>query len=164
MGGGCCATGLAGGLWEGGRQPGWLVGSGMARWQPGGPWVLAGVLAVTWWVSGWQPGGPVEQRPGSAVAWWDGGWQSGRLAGGSLAGLRGGSLVGWQAAAWWACGVEVWLAGRRAVTHLFFQCIMTWRSLLWAKNSGCQSFSSPLCFTAAICVTNVSARSLIPGS
>jgi hypothetical protein len=47
---------------------------------------------------------------------------------------------------------------------LFFQCIMAWRSLPWARGSGCQSFSSPLCFTSAKHVSSISARSLIHGA
>jgi phosphatidylserine synthase len=45
--------------------------------------------------------------------------------------------------------------------HLFFQCILLWRKLPPAKGSGCQSFSSLLCFTSAKCVSIISVRSLI---
>jgi hypothetical protein len=45
-----------------------------------------------------------------------------------------GRPVGQQGAAQWA---------GRCAAHLFSQCIMAWRSLPWARGSGCQSFSSP---------------------
>jgi hypothetical protein len=51
--------------------------------------------------------------------------------------------------------------GVEVVTHLFFQCIVAWRSLPQVRGSECQSFSSSLCFTSAKCVSRVSARSLI---
>jgi hypothetical protein len=50
------------------------------------------------------------------------------------------------------------------VGHLFFQCIVMCRRLLWARGSGCQSFSSLWCFPPAKSVSSFSARSLIPGA
>jgi hypothetical protein len=55
--------------------------------------------------------------------------------------------------------VEMWSrdpAGWQwAAAHLFFQCVMTWRRLPWARGSGCRSFSSSLCFTSAKYVSKV---------
>jgi hypothetical protein len=68
-------------------------------------------------------------------------------------------LVGGNPASQWLGG-----GGVGVVAHLFFQCIVVWRSLLQARGSGCQSFSSPLCFTSAKGVSSISARSLIHGA
>jgi hypothetical protein len=54
-------------------------------------------------------------------------------------------------------------SGVGVVVHLFSQCIMAWRSLPWARSSGCQSFNSPWCFTSAKHGSSVSARSQIHG-
>jgi hypothetical protein len=86
----------------------------------------------------WQsPSGPVGQQ---AAAWWSDylvRWQSGKsMCGGWRAGgqrpsgpvePRLGGAAGWQAG---GSGVGV-------VACLFFQCIMMWRSLPWARSSGC---------------------------
>jgi hypothetical protein len=46
-------------------------------------------------------------------------------------------------------------------TLLFSQCNVAWRSFLWARGSGCQSFDSPWCFISAKCGSSISARFLI---
>jgi hypothetical protein len=45
-----------------------------------------------------------------------------------------------------------------AATHLFSQSNVVWRSIPWAKSSGCQGFDSPWCFTSAKCGFSISAR------
>jgi hypothetical protein len=59
-------------------------------------------------------------------------------------------------------GGSGWQWAVRVVTHFFFQCIVAWRILPQDRGSGCQSFSSPCCFTSAKHVSRVSTRSLIP--
>jgi hypothetical protein len=45
------------------------------------------------------------------------------------------------------------------VAHLFSDCIMAWRSLLWARGSGCQCFNSP-CASPPPSMAPVSQQSL----
>jgi hypothetical protein len=107
-------------------------------------------------------------------------WLGGRLVGSQAGGLAGWQVVAWLfygVEAWWACVAGAWracgvggegLAGLRDGSGmgacLFFQCIMAWRVLPWARGSGCWSFSSPWCFISAKCVSCISARSLIHGA
>jgi hypothetical protein len=51
-----------------------------------------------------------------------------------------------------------WLA--MAAALLFSQCNVAWRSFLWARGSGCQSFDSPWYFISTKCGSNISARIL----
>jgi hypothetical protein len=84
-------------------------------------------------------------------------------------------------ATWWVVGlrpsgaVSLWARGQwpdgsaygggvGVAACLFFQCFVVWRIFPWARGSGCQSFSSPLCFASATHVSSVSARSLIHGA
>jgi hypothetical protein len=68
----------------------------------------------------------------------------------------------WQVSNLVPCRSEALPAGGQAAAHLFFQCIVAWRSLPQHSHSGYQSFSSPLCFTLSKHVSSISARSLIP--
>jgi hypothetical protein len=53
-------------------------------------------------------------------------------------------LVGWwHAVARVPMGRRVGGSGEEVVVNLFFQFIVSWRSLPQAWDSGCQSFSSP---------------------
>jgi hypothetical protein len=49
-------------------------------------------------------------------------------------------------------------------TLLFSQCNVGWRSFLWARGSGCQSFDSPCCFISAKSGPSISAIFLIYGA
>jgi hypothetical protein len=66
---------------------------------------------------------------------------------------------GLEAVAWRASRLVDRWAGSRAgggsvwvVVHLYFQCIVAWRRLSWARGSGCQSVCFRLCFTSAKCL------------
>jgi hypothetical protein len=51
-----------------------------------------------------------------------------------------------------------------AGTLLFSWCNVVWRSFIWARGSGCQSFDSSWCFIATKCGSSISARFLIYGA
>jgi hypothetical protein len=60
------------------------------------------------------------------------------------AGWRPGGVAAWQAgrqpygpAGWGPSGARAWRSGGQAAAHLFFQCIVKWRSLPQARGSGC---------------------------
>jgi hypothetical protein len=60
---------------------------------------------------------------------------------------------------------HVWSQQLTAVAaHLFSHCNVVWRSFLWVRSSGCQSFDSPWCFISTKCGSSVSARFLIHGA
>jgi hypothetical protein len=63
-----------------------------------------------------------------------------------------------------AVAVAEALLGVRVAAHLFSQCNVVWRSLLWARGLGGQCFNSLWCFTSAKHCSSVSARSLIYGA
>jgi hypothetical protein len=81
-----------------------------------------------------------------------GGW----VVGSVLVGLQVGSA--WQPVGWRAGKGSIGL-----VAHLFFQCTVGWRSLPWARGSGCQSFSFFWFFTSAKHISSISTKFLIHG-
>jgi hypothetical protein len=88
-----------------------------------------GAGALLWWVVAWHCGGAeagVRKASGKAR------WRVGRPAGwqvcSGLEGKQGRGLEGWGPGE-----VAAWHTGRQAAAYLFFQCIVTWRSLPWAR-------------------------------
>jgi hypothetical protein len=129
-----CWSPLVAGWWASGQAAVWKCHR-VEAWQFHG--------AEAWWPSEQWSGFSVGQRPGRPVS-------------STLVGLQGGGLVGLQGRGLAQGGI--------VGACLFFQCIVTWRILPGSRGSGCWSFSSHLCFTSSLCVSTISARSLIHGA
>jgi hypothetical protein len=50
------------------------------------------------------------------------------------------------------------VAAAVVAAHKFSQCNVVWRSFLWARGSGCQSFGSHWCFISSKCGSSISTR------